>query len=345
MPLRAFPGEGGALEMNTADEQLILDLAAGREEAIGPLYARYAPIVFGMAARAVDRATAEELVQDVFLAVWRNAASFDSTRGPLRPWLLQIAHYRIANELRRRSRRPRAETDPAADVVNLPDPSPGLAEQTWKEHRREILKRALEELPAPQRQALGLAYFEELSHGQIAAVLGVPLGTAKSRIRAGLAGLRGKLATLVAALLLAALLGSLTIRYRSQRLDLGRNERALSMLTSSDAQSLRLAPLPGTPVATHATYRFRTGGAVAVVTLSNFPAAGPGEVYRVWAAFGGRWTRLGDASPDAAGRARILAEGEAFSAKPEAIEVTRESGAAGTAPRDPVLVRWPSDHE
>jgi RNA polymerase sigma factor (sigma-70 family) len=346
MRLRAFPGEGGALEMSTADEQLILDLAAGREEAIGPLYARYAPIVFGMAARAVDRATAEELVQDVFLAVWRNAASFDSTRGPLRPWLLQIAHYRIANELRRRSRRPRTESDPeGATVANLPDPSPGQAEETWKAHRREILKRALEELPAPQRQALGLAYFEELSHGQIAAVLGVPLGTAKSRIRAGLAGLRGKLATLVAALLLAALLGGLAIRYRSQRLDLARNERALSMLTSSDAQSLRLAPLPGTPVATHATYRFRTGGAVAVVTLSNFPAAGPGEVYRVWAAFGGRWTRVGDASPDATGRARILAEGDVFSAKPETIEVTRESGAAGTAPRGPVLVRWPSDHD
>jgi RNA polymerase sigma factor (sigma-70 family) len=332
------------IETSAADEHLIRDLATGREEAIGPLYARYAPIVFGMAAHAVDRATAEEIVQDVFLAVWRNASSFDPARGPLRPWLLQIAHYRIANELRRRSRRPRRQADlETTNVVELPDPSPGQADESWKKHRREILKRALDELPAPQRQALGLAFFEELSHGQIAAVLGVPLGTAKSRIRAGLAGLRGKLAASVAVLILAAFLGGLAVRYRNQRLDLARNEQALSMLTSSDAQSLRLAPRPDAPAAAHATYRYRTGAAIAVVTLSNFPAAGSGETYRVWAAFGGRWKSLGDASPDPAGKARILAQGETFSVRPDVIEVTRESGAAAEAPRGPVLVRWPAD--
>ena len=70
------------------------------------------PAVFGLAAQALDRGTAEEIVQDVFVAVWRGAASFDPDKGPVRPWLLQIAHYRIANELRRRSRRPRTEGIP-----------------------------------------------------------------------------------------------------------------------------------------------------------------------------------------------------------------------------------------
>ncbi len=163
-------------------------LASGREDAIGPIYSRYAPIVFGMASQALDRPTAEEIVQDVFVAVWKNAASFDPARGPVRPWLLQIAHYRIANELRSRSRRPKAEADPEGErLAGLPDPAPDQMEITWTEYRRAALRRALEELPPPQRQALGLAFFEDLSHGEIASVLELPLGTAKSRVRAGLA--------------------------------------------------------------------------------------------------------------------------------------------------------------
>lgn len=81
-----------------ADEQLMREVASGRQEAIGQLYARYSPLLFGLAAQALDRATAEEIVQDVFLAVRKNAASFDPARGPLRPWILQIAHFRIANK-------------------------------------------------------------------------------------------------------------------------------------------------------------------------------------------------------------------------------------------------------
>jgi len=179
----AFPRSSGVANLNPTDEQLMRDLAAGREEAVGPLYARYAPIVFGMASQAVDRGTAEELVQDVFLALWRNSGSFDAARGPLRPWLLQIAHFRIANELRRRSRRPKTQADSGEDRLDvIADPSPDQAQETWNTRRREILRRALEELPPAQRQALGLAYFDDLSHGQIASVLGVPLGTAKSRL-------------------------------------------------------------------------------------------------------------------------------------------------------------------
>src|SRR5262249_33272088 len=161
------------------------EVAAGRQEAIGPLYARYAPIIFRMAARSLDKPAAEEIVQEVFLEVWRHSARFDVKRGPFRPWVFQIAHYRIANELRRRSRRPRADQHPDEDTwASLPDPAPDQAEAAWMDYRREVLASAIAQLPAPQRQAVGLAFFQELTHDQIAAVLNVPLGTAKSRIRA-----------------------------------------------------------------------------------------------------------------------------------------------------------------
>jgi RNA polymerase sigma-70 factor (ECF subfamily) len=342
--MRIFPGGMGGVQ--ATDEQLMLDLAAGREEAIGPLYSRYAPLVFGMAAQTLDRATAEEIVQDVFLAVWRRASSFDPERGAPRPWLLQIAHHRIASELRLRRRRPRTEPDPDGErLARLADPAPSQAEETWREHRREILRRALEELPPAQRQALGLAYFEELSQGEIASVLGLPLGTAKSRIRAGLAGLRGKLAPLAAALIVAGLLAGLVVRLHEGRNWLEQDERALAMLTSSDAVSLRLAPAPGFPAETHARYRFRPGSPIAVITFSSFPAAGEGQSDRAWAFVGGRWLLLGEAVPDASGHARLIAEGPALAAAPERLVVTRERGPVRGAPSGETVVRWTSDRK
>src|SRR5215472_815340 len=88
------------------DEELMRALAGGRQEALGALFARHAPLVFGIARQALDGAAAEDIVQDVFLSVWHGAASFDQARGAFRPWLLQIAHHRVLNELRRRSRKP-----------------------------------------------------------------------------------------------------------------------------------------------------------------------------------------------------------------------------------------------
>src|ERR671932_132368 len=105
-----FPGSEGAvraapIDQAAGDEELMRLLAGGRQEALGPLYSRYAPLIFGMAAQSLDRSGAEEIVQEVFLAVWRQAATFDPALGPFRPWVLQIAHFRILNELRRRGRR------------------------------------------------------------------------------------------------------------------------------------------------------------------------------------------------------------------------------------------------
>lgn len=141
------------------DEELVLRLAAGRQEALGPLYDRYAPFIFSLAVQSLDRGAAEEIVQDVFLAVWRRADTFDPARGAFRPWILQVAHRRIANELRRRSRRPRLEPDPGGvRLAAVPDATPEPAEAVWHEHRRLAVRSAVEALPRPQREALGLAF-------------------------------------------------------------------------------------------------------------------------------------------------------------------------------------------
>src|SRR5512138_296318 len=83
-------------------------LRAGQQDALASLYSRYAPLIFNLAAQSLDRAAAEDIVQEVFLTVWRRADTFDAERGTFRSWVLQIAHHRIVNEFRRRSRRPRS---------------------------------------------------------------------------------------------------------------------------------------------------------------------------------------------------------------------------------------------
>src|ERR687884_1994456 len=89
-----------------SDAELVGQLARGRQEALGPLYARYASLIFGVAAHSLDTAAAEEIVQDVFLAIWRKADSFDPEQGAFRAWLLQLVHWRGVHEMRRRPPRP-----------------------------------------------------------------------------------------------------------------------------------------------------------------------------------------------------------------------------------------------
>src|SRR5213593_136691 len=252
------------------DEELMRQVAEGSAEALALLHRRFARLIFGLAVQTLDRAAAEDLVQDVLLAVWRNAGRFDPERGTVRSWVLQIAHFRLLNELRRQSRQPEIVPDPEGLVLaGFPADAPGPPEAAWQQHRRALLKSALDELPPPQREALGLAFVDDLTHEQVAAELGLPLGTAKTRIRAGLQRLRSTLGPQWAALVALCLLAALGIRYRSEHATLARYDRALALVTASDSVNLRLGPVPGTAEATHARYRGRPGAGIAVVTFSR----------------------------------------------------------------------------
>src|SRR5204862_7078203 len=166
------------------------------------------------------------------------------------------------------------------------------------QHSRTALRAAIGELPPLQREALDLAFFDDLTHEQVATELDLPLGTTKTRIRAGLQKLRDKLGPQWAALVALGLLVALGIRYRSEHATLERYDRALSMVTASDSVNLRLGPMPGRPEEMHARYRGRPGVGTAVITFSKFPPAPEGRTYQAWARHGATWTSLGTVRPD-----------------------------------------------
>jgi len=323
-----------------SDADLMRQVAGGSESALDALHGRFARPVFALAVQALDRAAAEDIVQDVFLVVWRKADRFDPERGTVRSWLLQIAHNRVLNELRRRSRQPELEPDGDVRLGEIESRDPGPAERVVEQRRRELVTEALGELPDPQREALDLAYFDDLTHQQVATRLDLPLGTAKTRIRTGLQKLRTTLLLRVASFAALGLL--LALGLRSWRMDstIARQDRALSMLTASDSVNLRLGPAPGIPEATHARYRGRAGSETAVVTLSSFPSLASGETYQVWVRHGAAWTSVGTMRPDAAGSARLVAEAPVLATLPDAVTVTIEPAGGSATPGSRVVAAW-----
>jgi len=151
---------------------------------MGRLYDRYSPIVYSIALRVLgDTGAAEDVLQEVFLQLWRNPGVFDSSRGNMAAWLAVIARNRAIDSLRKR----RPETDIADVVVSV---EPDLAGDTERARAMEKIRGVLGDMPAAQRSALEMAYFQGLTHTEIAARTGEPLGTVKTRIRAGLLSLR-----------------------------------------------------------------------------------------------------------------------------------------------------------
>jgi RNA polymerase sigma-70 factor, ECF subfamily len=189
-------GGGGSCSVQDSDEELIGRLARGDLEAFDLIYARYARPVFSLAARVLgDDAEAEEVTQDVFERAWRHAPSFDQTRGRFATWLLSMTHHVAIDAIRRRQRRPQAlGGEPGALALQLlADPRVDVASTTVEHVEGAQIRQALQALPEAQRRAIELAYFGGLSHLEIAAALGDPLGTVKARIRRGMERLRSML--------------------------------------------------------------------------------------------------------------------------------------------------------
>jgi RNA polymerase sigma-70 factor (ECF subfamily) len=181
----------GATEVE--DLALIAGIAANDLAALAALYDRYRSAAFGLAVRITrDGSLAEDVVQDAFLGVWRDAARYDARRGGSRTWIMTIVHHRAVDVIRRRrpvSELPTADSASPASLV-LPD--------IWSEVAgrldRDTIAAALATLGTAQREAIELAYFSGLTQAEIARHTGAPLGTVKSRVRLGLLALRDELA-------------------------------------------------------------------------------------------------------------------------------------------------------
>jgi RNA polymerase sigma-70 factor, ECF subfamily len=325
------------------DEELMRDLAHGQQEALGPLYSRYAALVFHLCVQSLDRTAAEELVQEVFLTIWRGAGSFDASQGAFRPWLLRLTHWKILNELRRRRRRPTEEhgqADEPEPFESVADEEPGPEERAWQSEHERIVKSAVESLPPKQRQAVSMAFLEDMTHEQVAHALDVPLGTAKTRIRSGLQILRLQLAPVAAGLLG---LGLAVIGYRAieSQIALDRDERALILVTTSDLAPLRLTPagFVGVPAGAHANYRGRAGTSLAVLSVEALPAVPAGQTYQAWVRHADHWTSLGTFSPQPA---PLIVEDPALAITPEAVEITLEPSRGSPVPSGPVILAWPA---
>ncbi len=188
---------GTGLRACGIDNALMNRIARGDRDALAVMYERHAPFVHGLACRVVrNPALAEEVTQEVFLTLWTKAQAFDRSRGSVRTWILTIAHRRSVDVVRREeahrtrlARQAALPPTPALDTVGE-----GVAEGAGARWADGQLDQALRNLTALQRSAIQLAYFGGLTYAQVADHLGIPVPTAKSRIRDGLRRLTAELA-------------------------------------------------------------------------------------------------------------------------------------------------------
>ena len=175
---------GTDVKQSRNDLALVSAIRSGDQSAMAELYDQYSGIVYAVALRVLsDTGAAEDVLQEVFMRLWRNPGVFDASRGNLAPWLAVIARNRAIDMLRQR----RPESDVEEVVISV---EPDLAGEAERAIAMSKVRGVLSGMAASQRQALEMAYFEGLSHSEIAAKTGEALGTIKTRIRTGLLALR-----------------------------------------------------------------------------------------------------------------------------------------------------------
>ncbi len=174
--------------------ELLERTAQGDGGSFASLYDATSRAVFGLSLKILgDRESAEEATLDAYAYLWRRASQYDPARGGAMGWILTVARSKAIDLLRSRLRRQDHER-PLETVVELRDPNPGPESQTDRSEQVHRVRAALSSLPCEQREAIETAYFAGLSHSEVAAALGQPLGTVKTRIRSGLSTLRRVLA-------------------------------------------------------------------------------------------------------------------------------------------------------
>lgn len=178
----------------TEDLDLLWRVRQRDPEALARLYDRYGCAAYGLALRILrDPEAAAEVVQEVFLRLWQRPDHYDPLRGTVATWLLSLTHHRAIDLVRARRRQGQAvlalaQSDGPAEAETA------LADLAWLHERRQAVRQALAELAPVQRQVIELAYFDGLTQREIAALLGEPLGTVKTRLRLGMQRLRSLLA-------------------------------------------------------------------------------------------------------------------------------------------------------
>ena len=190
--LRVVPdpvGSSGGTPARVEDRELAARLISGDQTALAEIYDRYSALVFSLARRLLqDVSMAEDVTQDVFVYLWDQPGRFDPSKGSLRAWVALLAHHRSVDRVRREERRARSEARVEA-IEPVPAGQAAVDDQLAMAWMAGRVRKALDQLPAEQREAIVLAYFGGRSYRQVATDLAIPEGTAKSRLRLALAKL------------------------------------------------------------------------------------------------------------------------------------------------------------
>jgi len=180
-----------AAESQAEDLESLRRFASGDQGAAAGLYDRHARALYSLILRIVgDEGEAEDVLQEVFVQAFRQAGRYDSSRGAVAAWLLMMARSRAIDRVRARRARVEGRTGEVTVLNDLPDSQPDASSAMLDEEQTRLVREALAGLPLLQRMAIELAYYEGLSHTEIAERLEQPLGTVKTRIRLGLLKLR-----------------------------------------------------------------------------------------------------------------------------------------------------------